>query len=98
MEHMTKREFTVLHQTGKLGLLTAGMGTLDYISSKINTQVPDQAAAQKFLIPVTRADIDGSDTSIFEDYIRGIIYVYNSYKRQGDGTQINHVTAYARYL
>lgn len=98
LEKMTKREFTELHRGGALGLLHAGAGTLEHHQAAIAEALAKSGRTiQSYLIPVTRADIDGSDTAIYEDYKLGIIYVYTSYKRAGDGTQINHATIYGRY-
>ena len=97
LEKMTKRAFTELHRGGKLGLLHAGAGTIERYQSAIAEELAKSGRTmQSYLIPVTRADIDGSDTTIYEDYEQGIIYVYTSYKR-GDGVQINHATVYGRY-
>ena len=98
LEKMTKREFTELHRGGALGLLTAGAGDIEHYQAAIAEALAKSGRTmQSYLIPVTRADIDGSDTAIYEDYRRGIIYVYTSYRRAGDGAQINHATVYGRY-
>lgn len=97
LERMTKREFTELHRGGKLGLLTAGSGTIEHWRQSIAEALANSGRTmQSYLRPVTRADIDGSDTAIYEDYEQGIIYVYTSYRR-GDGAQIDHATVYGRY-
>ena len=99
LEKMTKRDFTELHKGGKIGLLTALPGELQDVRQRIaDKMASDGRAMTSYLMPVSTADIDGSDTAIYEDYAQSIIYVYTSYKRQGDGTRINHVTAYGRYL
>ena len=98
VEKMTKREFTELHRSGALGLLQAGPGTIENWKTAIaEALAKSDRTMQSYLQPVTRADIDGSDTTIYEDYAQGIIYVYTSYKRAGDGTQIDHCTVYGRY-
>lgn len=98
LEKMTKREFTELHRSGAIGLLKAGPGTIEYYQTAIAEALAKSGRnMQSYLIRVTRADIDGKDTAIYEDYKQGIIYVYTSYKRAGDGTQIDHATIYGRY-
>ncbi len=103
LEKMTKREFTELHRSGAIGLLTAGPGTIEHYRAAIaetlakGVCISCDRTMQSYLQPVTRADIDGKDTAIYEDYEQGIIYVYTSYKRAGDGTQISHATVYGRY-
>lgn len=98
IEKMSKREFTELHRSGALGLLCAGAGTIEHYQSAIAEALASGGRTmQSYLIPVTRADIDGKDTAVCEDYAQGIIYVYTSYKRSGDGTQIDHCTVYGRY-
>lgn len=99
LEKMTKREFTELHRSGKIGLLGAGAGTMEWFRAGIAKELERTGKTmESYLAPVTRADIDGRDTNIYEDYKLGIIYVYTSYKRVGDGSQINHVTVYGRYF
>lgn len=98
LEKMTKREFTELHRSGALGLLHAGAGDIEHYQERIAEALASSGRTmQSYLMPVTRPDIDGSDTTIYEDYAEGIVYVYTSYKRAGDGTQIDHCTVYGRY-
>lgn len=99
LEKMTKREFKELHRSGALGILYAGIGDIKYFQNSIAEVLASSGRTmQSYLKPVTRADIDGKDTAmIYEDYAQGIIYVYTSYKRSGDGTQIDHCTVYGRY-
>lgn len=98
LEKMTKREFTELHRGGALGLLHAGPGDIEHYQKSIADVLEESGRTmQSYLQPVTRADIDGSDTAIYEDYAADIVYVYTSYKRSGDGTQIDHCTVYGRY-
>ena len=96
MEKMTKREFTELHRSGEIGLLYVGYGTIEQLRAKRAEALAKSGRdMQSYLQPVTRADIDGSDVTIYEDYERGIIYVYTSSKRS-DGVQINYATIYGR--
>lgn len=98
IEKMTKRDFTELHRSGAIGLLAAGPGGIEHYQERISEALENSGRTmQSYLVPVTRADIDGSDTAIYEDYTQGIIYVHTSYKRSGDGTQIDHCTVYGRY-
>lgn len=98
LEKMTKREFTELHRSGAIGLLHAGPGTIEYYQTAIGKALAESGRTmQSYLSPVTRADIDGKETAIYEDYEHGIIYVYTSYRRTSDGAQINHATIYGRY-
>lgn len=98
IEKMTKREFTELHRSGALGLLHAGAGNIAFYQKSIAEALAKSGRTmQSYLVPVTRADIDGKDTAIYEDYAEGIVFVYTSYKRSGDGVQIDHCTVYGRY-
>lgn len=98
MEKMTKRDFTELHRSGEIGLLTAGPGDIEHYKAVIAEALEKSGGTmQSYLVPVTQADIDGSDTTIYEDYEQGIIYAHTSYKRKGDGAQIDDTTVYGRY-
>lgn len=97
IEKMTKREFTNLHRNGALGLLHAGAGCIEHYQESIADALAKSGRTmQSYLIPVTRADIDGKNTAVYEDYEQGIIYAYTSYKRN-DGVSVDHCTIYGRY-